>query len=353
MKTINSFLGALLINALFAALIASVTPIPVQAVFATTMALSFLVGLIGVGKQRAQNMAFDGLFTDIWLDQLLEGFWDDDSFLEDGENWDDDVDNDTINLAEIGVDPNVIKDNAVYPVPFAERADTPLAIPLSTYDTEGTVTRRLQDKALFYNKRESIIKQHRKALRNFIANDGLYNIAPAAETANAPIIMTSGAVDPVLNVKIPTASDFMQLAIAYDNNKWDADRRMVMPPSVFWLFVNSDPVLKAQAERNGIGGTGTGKFVEYYDFKIRPRKTVARYSAAKVKEAKGSLNGTEAAVSYLGSGQSFGKGLGTPEMFARERDPEQKGDIVNFGLRAVILPKRAKTLGALVLAPNA
>lgn len=352
MKSVRSLLNAMLINGLTSALISFAVPaVPFIAAFTVMMLLALVVGIAGIGKSKASNMAFDGLFRELWLDQLLQDFWDNNDFLMDGENWDDLVDNDKINLAEVGIAPEVLKNNNTYPVEFAERSDTPHELALDTFDTKGTVTRKLKDKALAYNKRESIIKQHRNALLEFIADDGIYNIAPAANTANSPLIQTTGADNAELGVKIPTSYDLSRLAAAYDEKKWKGERVLNLPPAIFWVFVDSDETLKKQAQNNGSGGRGTGTWVEYYGFIIRSRNTVARYDGSLNKLAKGAVTGTAAAISYL-KGESFGKGVGTAEMFARLNDPEEKGDIINFGVRAIVKPKRIATIGGLVLTPT-
>jgi hypothetical protein len=48
------------------------------------------------------------------------------------------VENNTLNLAEAGVNPTVLLNNTTYPIPIADRTDLPIAIPIDRFDTENT-----------------------------------------------------------------------------------------------------------------------------------------------------------------------------------------------------------------------
>ena len=41
------------------------------------------------------------------------------------------------------------------------------------------------------------------------------------------------------------------------------------------------------------------------------------------------------------------RALGTFDMFERLKDPEQKGDIINFQMRGIALPKRNKMIASI------
>lgn len=353
LKTFNGLLSAVILSISFAGLIAMTSPLSFLQAFTCLMGLSFAVGLLGTGKERIQNAALAGLLKEVWLDDLLEGFWDSNEFLQDGDDWDSFVDNDKINLAEVGAAPTVRKNSAVYPVPIAPRTDTPSSVSLILYETENTVHRGLSEPGLPYKKQQSIINQHRNALLQQIADDGIYDIAPVDNTENGgTVLFTTGDADATLGVLLPTEDDFARLAALYDNNKWIGERVVNMPPDMFWKFVTRSAVLKAQAERNGKGGSGTGKasFVELYDFTIRSRVTTVRYSSLGVKQAQGALTGLPAAVAYIKK-QSFGRCIGTPEMFFDEKDARERGDIIGFGVNAFVGRKRTATTAALAFAP--
>lgn len=69
-----------------------------------------------------------GLNKEIWIGQLKEKFYPDTSFLKHVRDMSELVEYDKINLAEAGLDPEVLINNTAYPIEVVERSDTPLSI---------------------------------------------------------------------------------------------------------------------------------------------------------------------------------------------------------------------------------
>lgn len=352
MKKTNNFLSGLLMCVLTAILLSSALGTnPLLTMFAC-LGLSLLLGYAG-SKNATTKGAFNvGLLKEVWLPEMTERFFDDDSFLQDGKDWTPWVENDAITLGDIGVAPNVVINRNVYPVPATTRTDAPLKMPLTNYSTDSTIHRKIEQIALSYDKRQSIINDHKSVLLEKIGEHGIYNVSPASNTANTPVFKTGGPVSAQTGNKIMLSDDIVKMAIAWDGLKLpSAGRTLVVPPAMFWEFVSSNDTIKAQAERNGQGGTGTGVWVEWMGFNIRPRVTTANYNKGTlVKNAWGAVptgNDKQAAVAYI-KGKSFGRALGDMHMFATIDDPDQQGDKINFLTTAIVLPVKQALLGAIV-----
>ena len=80
----------------------------------------------------------------IWISMLMEGFYPNRTFLARSVDMTAMVEYNKINLAEAGVDPEVLVDNTTFPVPTASRSDTALELPLHTFDTKNTVVRNVE-----------------------------------------------------------------------------------------------------------------------------------------------------------------------------------------------------------------
>ncbi len=348
----SNILGGLLMCILTGVLIATILGVGPVVPILVCLGLSLAMGYANRNNKMSSGVLRAGLLKEIWLSELADKFFDDDEFLTDGKDWSPWIENDVINLAEIGASPTVMKNNTTFPITAATRTDVPIALPVDNYSTTSTIVRKLEQISLAYDKRQSVLSDHKKSLQQKIGDDGIFNIAPTANTTDTPVIKTSGALSAVSGYKIMTADDIMRLAIAYDNRKFSKKgRTIVVPPTQFWEFVNTDSVLKEQAKQNGKGGEGTDVWVYYMGFKIRSRVTTAYYNKTTLaKIAYGAVPGSSdrpAAISYIAQ-ESFGKGLGTNEMFATIGDPAQQGDIVNFLQKAIVLPVRQKTIGAIV-----
>jgi hypothetical protein len=164
---------------------------PPVMVFGALFALSIVFTFDASHKQ---SVLFNPLlYRQVWLKQIMEGFWSNAGHLMRSKNMDEFVVANTINLAEAGVYPEVLVNNNVYPIPFAERADSPLQLPLDHYVTEGTVVRNPETAHLSYNKLESVIGGHRNAMLEYHVMRATYNWTPAADGAFTPVLQATGA----------------------------------------------------------------------------------------------------------------------------------------------------------------
>ena len=80
-----------------------------------------------------------GLNKEIWLPGIEEQFIPDTSFVAEGRNLDAWTDNGFLNLQEAGVNPEVIENNEVWPIPIVRREDIPHKLEMKRFDTENTV----------------------------------------------------------------------------------------------------------------------------------------------------------------------------------------------------------------------
>ena len=74
-----------------------------------------------------------GLNKQVWTTQLMSNFYPESSFLRYVKDFTTLVDNDIINMAEAGVDPNVLINNTTYPIKVVQRVDKPISIELDLF----------------------------------------------------------------------------------------------------------------------------------------------------------------------------------------------------------------------------
>ena len=283
-----------------------------------------------------------GLLKEIWLPDIMEQFWPDWSFLKEARDMSSFVDNNTINLAEAGISPNVLIDNTVFPVPFAERSDNPLALPLSTFDTEGTVLRNAELIQLAYDKRASVTTQHQKALLNKFSKKAAYAFCPSADNEFNPVLTATGDNFTYKGhtFKKLTFNDIVSLKIRYDLLDIPDDSRVIVlsPHHENQLWLEDSVLYKLIMQDTKVFG------FKYY-----------RYSQTPVFDGTTNLKKAfEAAAADTDQISSFSfvnteamRAQGIFDMFYRLNDPEQKGDIINFQMRGIALPIRNKFMGAI------
>ena len=99
----------------------------------------------------------------------------------------------TINLTDIGADPNVLIDNTSYPIGIQSQNDENIAITLKKYETENTGITDDELKYIAYGKVALVTKKHVDALNITKFKRGIHALSPAnASSTEMPVITTSG-----------------------------------------------------------------------------------------------------------------------------------------------------------------
>jgi hypothetical protein len=290
------------------------------------------------------NIAFAGLLKEIWISALMEVYYANYTFLTRSQDMSMFVENNTINLADCGVDPNVLVNNTVYPVPVSERADSPLELPLDYFDSENTVVRNAEAVQLAYPKLESVVKQHRNAIQLKCAKKASYSFGPTSDSTYTPVLSTSGAARGDGSNKL-TLQDVSQLQTKFDNiNAPEEGRILVLSPKHRQDLLNEDKVLfKMFADLKA------GQVLPLFGFDVYWSQLTPIYNhTTGVKAAFGAAAaGTDAvsSIAYLES--EVMRADGTLDMFQRLKDPEQRGDIVGFQKRFLAMPIRNKYFAAI------
>lgn len=67
-------------------------------------------------EQSITNTIFMALNREVWIDQVKEGFYPDDSFLQKATDYSQFVDHNRLHIASAGIDPKVLVNNTTYPI---------------------------------------------------------------------------------------------------------------------------------------------------------------------------------------------------------------------------------------------
>jgi len=284
------------------------------------------------------------LEKEIWVDQLMENFYPDSSFLKFGRDFSSLADHDAINMTEVGVDPAVLVNNKTYPIEIKQRVDKPIRILLDKFETENTLVRRPEAIQYAYDQLESVLMGHRNTLRAKTAEKAAHAYAPLENTNFTPVIPTSGAN--YLTRKRLSFEDILYLKELFDNVDVPLeDRYLVLHPSHLTDLIMLD--VKAFKDITDIVN---GQPKRFAGFGILQFSKPAIYNGTTM-EKKGygaEPEETDAFCSFAFQSGEVMKADGDVYMYAREDDPEQRGTIVGFDKRFIALPIRNKGIGAIV-----
>lgn len=280
-------------------------------------------------------------FNQIFTDVLKKNLYADGSWLSRLGNFDEFVKANTINMTQIGADPNVVKNNTTWPLTPTQRTDSGIAIPLATFDSEPTHITNVEELETNYNKCESAVQQHVAKLRDTICKSACYNLAPASHAAATPVIRTSGA-DRGDGSKRLTFADVLALRTAFNKAHLPMENRI--------LLLNpdheADLILEDSNRYNAMLQSGKIAGFDVYVYSETPF-----YTAAGAKSAATATSGKMSSVAFCASETM--RAMGTIEGEPEKRWAEYRGWIFGAQVRFVAQPIRTLGYGAIVDAASA
>lgn len=275
-----------------------------------------------------------------WIAMIKEGFIPETSFLLRSVDMSEFVDHNKINLAEAGVDPKVLVDNVSFPIASAQRADTPLELALHTFDTENTIVRNIEEKESSYKKMESVVRSHRNALHRQIAAFTANSWAPQSDADLTPVRAVTGAIN-ASKQKALTFSDILQL------RNWFTGRDVPVDSLVLVLNAIHEADLMAEDMKQYKEMISGGKIfgISYYVSSVLPYYTAADGAKKAYGAATTSATDTQASLMYCDT--EVMRAVGSTDVFARYKDPQERGDVLGYQQRFTALPIRNKYIAAL------
>lgn len=276
---------------------------------------------------------------ELWVDLIKEGMIPETSFLSRSVDMSEFVDANKLHLAEAGVDPNVLIDTDTYPVPSAQRADVPKELLLHTFDTENTIVRNIEEKECSYNKMESVVRSHRNALVKKTSAFAAYNWCPVKDSEFTPVMATTGGMN-ASGVKKVSFEDFLQMEMKF--RKLDVDMNSLVavltPVHLADLMAEDMKLYKEVLSSGKLFSFSLHNFnnTPYFDTATRQKKAMG----TAIAEAD-----TQASLVYVDT--EVMRAAGTTEVFAKYKDPDQRGDVLGYQQRFTAYPIRGKYIGAI------
>lgn len=267
----------------------------------------------------------------------------DGGFLQPIQSYDDKVNNDVINFTEIGADPTVLIDNTVYPIASAQRTDNNIPVSLNKLETTNTIITDDELRALAYDKKSSVRKQHAEALMRNYLKLAAYSMAPANDAnASRPVIKTSGAI--VGHRKKLLVADLLTLKAALDTLEIPVESR-VLP--ICSQHVN-DLLEVDQSFRDRYYNTETGKLIKnIYGFQLYETLHTPKFvGTTYAKKAFGATAAaTDVNFSLFYSTVNAMKALGSTDVYYSDasQDPVNRQSL--FGTRQYAIANPITTIG--------
>lgn len=347
MKHILNFISALFLVLLVSAAVSHVADIEFGHAFAGTLLGSVALSFVPM----PQGVVPAVVLKEMWEAELLRAFRANRSWNSRIPRKDEYVGNNAINLQEIGADPTVLINNTTYPIAVAQRTDDTTVLALNKYDTTNTAIRRDELYGLPYDKEGSVITQHKEVLLERTGEHGLHIMCPAGNTANTPVIATTGDDRGTSRRRLKFA-DLVSLKERLDNLKVPkAGRVLVLCSDHASDLLLEDESFKLRYNSNRETGAiitqlcGFDIFEDVYN-------PIFNGSTAKVAFGAAAAPSTDRNSSVCFYGPRAFQASGTTEMFYRDKsmDPENRQTVVGFQQYHIIAPMKNIGFGAIASA---
>jgi hypothetical protein len=311
------------------------------------MLVLFAIPFLGYWTKSVKRDAvlYAGLLKEIWLNEVRENFFGEYSHIKRSRDMSLFVENNVINLAEAGVNPNVLVNNITYPIATTDYNPTALALPLSYYDTENTRVRNVIKKQYAFDAVKEIVRQHKSTLAEKIAERITHSWAPNANGINTPVIAATGAVKTLTNRRRLTMSDITTMQRAFDLAKFPKKRVLVLCPDHVQDLLDEDRTLFKQ-----FAELQDGKILPLYGFDVYMSQLTAKFTQAGAKIAFGATAlPTDCYSSLVYCEDEVMRAEGTLDMFFQPKEINTGGraDEIGFQQYYTGLPIRIKGLGAI------
>lgn len=285
-----------------------------------------------------------GLNKEVWLAEIMEGFYADDMFLSECRDLSSFVENDIINLAEAGVDPDVLINNTTYPISIADRTDAPITIEIDRFDTENTQIVKADLVELAYDKLASVTAGHKNSLRMKIMEKGAHAIAPASDSTFTPLLTATGANNGS-GLKRLTWADVRRLQTKFNNAEIPAEGRII----IFSEQHLEDLELEDLDRFNKVMDKGVICGFKMYSLANSRLPKYNKTTGAKVAFGAAAAPSTDSTATIAFHKNEVARAMGSQDMFhsKAENDPIYRRDVIGFAQRAIVIPIRNKGVGAI------
>lgn len=346
MKSLFKFFSALFIAVFMGSVVSHATGMDMEASVGGAVTISTAMSFVPEIAGSANAV----VLKQMWETELINKFRHDSQWLSRIMSRDNYVNNNAINLSEIGADPDVLINNTTYPISVVSRTDEGHVIALNKYDTVNSKITDDELYALPYDKEGSILRQHRETLEERTAEHGLHIIAPAAHSATTPILSTSGADDGNGRMRL-TSSDIIRLKKAYDDHKIPKSGRILVLCSEHVAdLLEEDKVLR-ERYMNATTGMIAAK---YYGFDLYEDNYAVQYDdegAKKAFQAEPAVGDVSASIAFYAPRVVKAKS-GVKMYHAKAEDnPTMRESVVGFRLYNIVIPKTTLGTAAIISAP--
>lgn len=276
---------------------------------------------------------------EIWLPDIVESYYDDNSFLSGATNEDEYVlGGGVVHIPNAAPPANATRNRTNVPATAVKRDDIDVTYALDEFTSDPTLITNREMVELSYDKRASVIRENTASM-NELAGDWMLWRWVSTLTANERIATTGaaaawGASGMTGNRKKLTAADIRAAQNMLDNQKVPQKDRFLLITPDMRDHLMTDADIKNIFYSN-IADYKSGSIPEYAGFKIMVRaKTIRLRTDDSIMQPDAINQATDNISAIFWQKSSVAKALGNVSIFDNPDRAEYYGDLISFLVRS-------------------
>ena len=346
MRMILFFLFAVTLNFITGVALAAIVGLPPVLGGVCLNFLAALSPLFGLG-----GVLRAGIYTEVWTGEMIKAFRNSAEslgWINRIRSYDQYAENDAIHFVHIGGDPTVLINNYTYPLSVEDLPDADKIIQIEKFET---LPSRITDDELYaisYDRMGSVIERHREQLDYKKFTRSLYNLAPAAESNETPVILTNGANSQDGQRRTITRQNIIAMKDRFDR------LRIPVPGRILVLCSDhvNDLLMNDQKFADQYYNYTSGRISNLYGFEVYEYNESPYYTVStKTRMPAGSTpTGAERQASVVFYAPRMMKANGTTLAYlsAARDNPTTKENLLSYTTRFICLPLKNEAIGAIV-----
>lgn len=276
------------------------------------------------------------LNKEIWIHDIVEDFFPENSFIQRSVDHSTYVNNNTVHVPQAGGAPSITKNRSSYPAIIKEREDGDLSYNLDKYDVEPLLVHQLDLVELSYDKRQSMIRQSKQTLQDYVFMDILKNWIPSGvktiattgdgETAHVHSTATG-------NRKKMTRADVEAIKKEFDSQDVPSEGRTILLDAIMYNQLVNSLTDAENVNFLACADPARGVMGKFLGFEFLMRSSVLQTAAGGTLKT-GAAAATDCAAGLAWHKDSVCRALGEVMVFEHQKDPTYYGDIFSYAVRA-------------------
>ena len=312
--------------------------------------------LSGVLPGLPSGVAGMAIQKEIWENDIIEGLWAENSFLNYAFNADQYVlAGKVVHIPQAGAAPNAVTNRSTLPATVTVRTDTDVTYAIDEITSDPVLIPNADTVELSYDKRNSVLAETKAAIYETSALNILFKWNPTVATQ---ILRTSGAAIVAHtdlatgNRKALTIADVKAAQKLMNKNKVPSADRYIMIDADMYDQLTTDLSATQWRDFSTAIDPATGIAGKLYGFNIIMRAQVARYTNDAVPVPKswataGAATDNASAIAWQKN--SVERALGTVSFFEKIGDPQFFGDVYSALVRLSGRIRRADSKGVIAI----